>query len=238
MVALVASSTAASESSDAGTVNGSEEELPEAEVHDVEHGEGYVAVFPEDDEPPPEEGADVLPTGPVDEDELLIVAQEDGSLPLGLEPEELVEAQEILEEEGAEGVDELEAMRLLEERGFDVELPAEDSITTRDVECNPFIAGLATWSNAHTSSLAVFGNPGYEQFYQFSPSFEFTQQLVAGEGVGYTQTTSGYVRSWHGLGSAYTGSTAGGTVRWGNSAAYPQFRAQTVSLGASGSWCH
>ncbi|GGE71977.1 hypothetical protein [Nesterenkonia cremea] len=164
--------------------------MPEAEVHDIEHGDGYVAVYPEEDTPPPGEEADFLSTGPVDEDELLIVAREDGSLPLGLEPEELVEAQQILEADEAEGLDELEAMSLLEERGFDIEIPAEGSITARNVECNPFIAGLGTWSTAHTSSLAVFGNPEYEQFYQFSPSFQFTQQLVAGQGVGYIQTTS------------------------------------------------
>lgn len=212
-------------------------DIPEAEVHGVERGDGYVVVYPVSDTPPEGEEADLLPTGEIDDDTLVIVANADGTLPLGLEPEELVEAHAVVNERFPRGASDELVLNLLESEGFDIE-SASGEVGVQNSTCKSFIPGLSKWGPASTSSVAVFGRPGTQVNYRFWPTFAVGQSLIVGQGIGFDQNTAGQVRRWYNLGSAYTGATQSRNVPWGNNAATPQFRAQSVNIGASGQWCH
>lgn len=85
LMALAVSTSAATQSP---TSDLQEDTPPPAEVKDIEHGEGYVVIYPESNTPPEGQDSDLLPTGDIDENTTVIVADEDGSLPMGLnEPE-------------------------------------------------------------------------------------------------------------------------------------------------------
>lgn len=212
---------------------------PPAEVNDVEHGEGYVVIYPESNTPPEGQDADLLPTGDVDEGTTVIVADEDGSLPMGLnDAREVLEAQSVLTENGFSSPSEAGALDVLEESGIEA-TTQEDESNASPQACYNFVATAAGWSNPSRSLVAVFGSPGYVQGYTFHPTVQEGQELVAGQGLGYQQhQTGGHVRYWEGLGSAYTGQQSGGTASWGDVIGNPEFRAQSGSLTADGSWCH
>jgi len=245
LLALALSATAASGNPAQAESTPAEEEIPQAEVKHIERGDGYVVIYPASDTPPPGEEADRIPTGQVDDDEVVIVANADGSLPLGLEPAELIEAQKVVKENGGDLLGDEETFELLEDHGIEAEEPAndvvtnqtDDAVSSQALTCNGFVAGFNRWGTVTTGS-GVFGSPGYRQYYQFSPDFAWTQQLVTGQGIGFEQNTGNMTRTWYGLGSSYTGYTKTANVPWGNVLANPQFRALTGQVGAGGQWCH
>lgn len=243
LTALMALAVTTSASALPSTFDLQDDPPPPAEVNNVEHGEGYVVIYPESNTPPEGQGSDLLPTGDIDQDTTIIVADEDGSLPMGLsEPEEILEAQRVLTENGFSTTNEAGALDALEESGIEVTTPESESKkedASLPAACYNFVATAAGWSNPSRSTVAVFGSPGYVQGYTFHPTVQDDQQLIAGQGLGYQEhQTGGHVRYWEGLGSAYTGQQAGGTASWGNVIGNPEFRAQSVNLLADGSWCH
>lgn len=117
LMALAVSTSAATQSP---TSDLQEDTPPPAEVKDIEHGEGYVVIYPENNTPPEGQDSDLLPTGDIDENTTVIVADEDGSLPMGLnEPEQVLEAQSVLKENGFSSTEEAGALKVLEESGIE-----------------------------------------------------------------------------------------------------------------------
>ncbi|GAB3846937.1 hypothetical protein GCM10028800_13280 [Nesterenkonia populi] len=163
-----------------------------------------------------------MPTGPIDDETLVIMADVlDGSLPYGLEAEQLVTLHEQ-----ADG----EPLEITGEEPADVQ-PAST--------CFGFTAPGGSWGPEVRSDTAVLGNPNHVQSYNFRTG-SLSQATVAGQGVGLQQDQYGIHRIWHSLGSVAPGqASAGGTVPWGNVADYPRFRGQTAAVtAATGTWCH
>lgn len=221
------------------------EALPETEVSKVERGDGYVAVYPESSAPLDGDG-DYLTVEGIDDDTLVIMADSEGNLPMGLEAEEVHEVSTYIEQQGiAPPSSSAEMADVLDEVGIDSSAVTKQSQTKSDASiqaggCNGFSAWAGSWGPVYTSNYSVTGSSGYRLTYSASPAAGWTQQLVTARGLGYivTGTTNRVERRWYSLGSAYTGSTLYQSVSWGNVASYPEFQARSVSLTATGQWCH
>lgn len=160
------------------------------------------------------DGSAFFPTGPLPAGTLLVIAEQDGSLPGGL-------ALQALPGGTAQ----------------------QAAATPPPVECygGTYLAFLNTWTSVRTASNCVhIGTSTGTATYWFGV-MDGTSQVAAGQGLGYYQgysgTTFGVWAKWYDLGSASDGSSASRTIPWTNVAANPKFKAMGISIfPAVGNW--
>lgn len=189
---------------------------------DVKRGDGYVIVYPESDVSEGE--SDFISTGSLSDDTLVIIADDSGDFPLGLSAEEITNNSL---ENGAGNI-------AGPERGSN----RYGTIHQSAGHCFSVTGLIGAWSNPVESNVAVFGRFGHMQGYSYhlTPG---TNQSAVGQGLAFSVTSDGVSRYWASIGSASPSSPAVGTVPWGNVAAQPQFRAQSLNAHiATGQWCH
>jgi len=177
--------------------------------------------------------AKFYPTGPVAEDALVIIPNDDGTLPFGL-----TQAQ-------------VKKLAALEPAQRDVALAKligtqpSATVTATSMSAAAPVA-TATSLGGHTySAAAVWSAPwtgdniwGYDSTARVTYSFNVTagtNQQAAGQGLGYYRgyngSTLGTWSAWYGLGIASDGAASGGSVPWGSVLAPAQFKAKsTIAL--------
>ncbi|NDK32383.1 hypothetical protein [Nesterenkonia haasae] len=205
----------------------SDEELEVTEVNDVVQGDGYVVVYPETDAPPAAEEADLIDVGPVDDDEIVIIADSEGNLPQGLTPEAIVE-------QSNQADDTAVYTESYGEAGVGNEPMSACSTPGNET----YVAGVGAWGPESDSDTALIGDHGVTTTYRFTPLPQ-TNAIVSGQGLGFLQVGANlYERRWYHIGSGYGGETQiRSGVPWGNVAGNPQLRAQSTSSSV-GQWCH
>jgi len=173
------------------------------------------------------------PTGPIDDDTLIVIANSDGTLPGGLTEtrlEQLVEARS-----SGDG-------NAIQSHEFSVS--AEGVTAASKVSAllgRSYIAAPYAWTSAYTGA----GIWGWDETATVSYTFsvtEGTNQQAAGQGLGYYRgyngSELGVWAKWYSLGVlATSGTTGGGTVPWGAVVATAKFKAMsTVPSFAIGYW--
>lgn len=175
---------------------------------------GYIIVGPEDGEFV--DGATFYPTGPIADDTLVVIADEDGSLPNGLTESTLQEA--------------VAASRA----GTATQMTVNDNETALRASEFAWSATSASFSRPFNGSSLIGLNDSVRAGYYFYTAIGFAQN-AAGNGLGfyrgYNGSQFGTWEKFYGVGNA--GSTGGGgSVPWGNVAATKKFmtRCSNVSV--------
>lgn len=192
----------------------------------------FLILYPEDGVEEAD-GATFYPTGEIDEDTVLVIADADGSLPGDISEAQL---QRMLSSRSPEAVSAGLGIQVATENG-------QAPLTARTPEITPYAAH--TWIAGVSWSGAFNGGSiwGYDSSAKVSYVFNVTQatnQKAAGQGLGYytgyNGSQLGTWAKWYGLGIASDGSAGGGTVPWGSVVATAQFKAKSMAppQGASG----
>lgn len=160
------------------------------------------------------------PTGPLDEDTLVVIA-ENGVLPYGLTEPEIAK------------IASQEASELNDLRSFD-SLP----VSSRAIRSFTAVAGK--WFQYSGDNILGATNDT-RVWYSFTTS-SFTSMIACGQGLGYYRGYNGSQfgtwSSWYGYGCTSTsnGAAAGGSAPWGNILATKKFKVTSVGAYANGSW--
>ncbi|MBD7982773.1 hypothetical protein [Oerskovia merdavium] len=191
----------------------------------------YLVLYPEDGLE--EGGATFYPTGELDEDTVVVIADADGSLPGDISEAQL---QSMLSSRSPAAVSAALGIQGATENG-------QAPLAARTSDITPYAAH--TWTAGVSWSGAFTGGSiwGYDSSAKVSYVFNVTpgtNQKAAGQGLGYY---SGYNGSefgmwakWYGVGIASDGSAGGATVPWGKVIATAQFKGKSMAppQGANG----
>ena len=161
------------------------------------------------------------PTGPVDEDTIVVIANEDGTLPGGL-----TEAQ--VRELAAGG----SAARAVVE-DMDLDSPSMASDVVMPMASHSYAAVYNKWSIEYSGANIWGYDSSTRVSYTFSVTEGTNQQATArglGYYYGYNGSELGYWAQWYALGLASDGSPGGAQVPWGAVIATAKFKAMSTVL--------
>lgn len=194
---------------------------------------GYVVVDPSDAEVTSE--GTFYPTGPIDENTVVVIPNADGSLPGGLTQAKLNALYSHANTPAG--------VAAAEKAGFVVagdSTKASTSATTKTAAApaaalasHAYSASSATeWSRNFAGPNIIGASETAKVYYKFGVSAG-TSQTNAGQGLGYYRgyngSTFGTWSKFYNVGSADKNTQGGANVSWGNVAAQAQFRAKCAT---------
>ena len=233
MAALIVTSGAAAQ---ADTFAPTEAHADDLDNQGLIKGHGYVIIDTRTAESQVSERGTFYPTGEIEPDTLVIIREDDGSLPGGLD---IAGVERMIEAEAAGD------LMAIESEGFSVTTDAELAPISLDETVTPFGTGTFaaapySWSPEYSGTPIWANNENVRASYTFNVQFG-TNQVATGRGlgyyVGYNGSEMGTWAEWYGLGVSTDGQAAGAIVPWGYIVATPKFKAYSSSIhAATGVW--
>lgn len=205
-----------------------------AEFDRIERGEDVVIIYPKSNIPANGAEQDYFPIGPIDDDTFIIVADENGSLPGGLD-QDYIDSLAASNALSLENLQNEEAFLENDDHNMDASSTSIQPASTCSTATGVPGAG---WGGVQSPTYVMSGDPARRMGYthQIAPG---TNQSGIVRGLGHARDSNGnYGRIWSNFGA--TGSNPRtDSVVWGAVAAYPHLQAQTTSIHlAQVRWCH
>lgn len=165
--------------------------------------------------------ATFYPTGPIDEDTLVVVADDDGNLPGGI-----TEAQLARIVAARAAGDDVALARALES--------AEAGVAPRAVGIQWAAPLGMVWGLTAKGTTALTGTTSSVRVRFTFGVNQASAQVALGRAIGYYMGYNGgeYGKwsAWYGVGTASAGSDGTGTVPWGNTMAVSQFQGKSMKI--------
>ncbi len=185
-------------------------------------GEGYVIVYPQDALQSAQ--GTFFPTGDIDEDTVVVIAESDGSLPGGITERQLAEMIAARSAATAERLG-------LGVTGAWSREASNGGPTVTPSGAHSYTAGY-TWTGPFSGSNIWGWDDTAKVGYTFNVT-EGSNQKAGGQGLGhyrgYNGSEFGVWQNWYGLGVASSNSNGGATVPWGSVLATAKFKAISLA---------